>query len=213
MNKHCIIATIGSTSLHREWINNNSKFDLHLIVYDDSYELFKNDSPYVTASKGYKFKLIYNYLCSNPDLIEQYDYFYMPDDDISITSANIQKLFRFMKKYQLAVAQPAITNSFYSYPHTAKYKDSILRHTNFVEIMQPCFSREALKKVLFTFDETISGWGIDFHWGKILNYTEYNMAIIDDIDSIHTRPVQSNHHQELSGYMKKYNLSFDIYSS
>lgn len=211
MNKHCVLAAIGSTSLHREWIKKKSSFDLHLIVYDDSYELFKNDSPYVTASKGYKFKLIHNYLCNNPELIEQYDYFYMPDDDISITSTNIQKLFRFMKKYQLAVAQPAIANSFLSYRHTKKHEDSVLRYTNFVEIMQPCFSREALKKVLFTFDETISGWGIDYHWGKILDYTQMNMAIIDDISSEHTRPVQSDHRQELFNYMKKYNLNFNIY--
>lgn len=108
MNKHCVLITIGASSLHRKWIKKKSLFDLHLIVYDDSYELFKNDSPYVTASKGYKFKLIYNCLYNNPDLIDQYDYFYMPDDDVSITSTNIQKLFRFMKKHQLVLAQPAI---------------------------------------------------------------------------------------------------------
>lgn len=211
MNKHCVLAAIGATSLHRQWISKRSTFDLHLIIYDNSYELFKNDSSYVTASKGYKFKLIHDYLYSNPELIDQYEYFYMPDDDISINSVNIQKLFRFMKKYQLAVAQPAISNSFFSYRHTTRYENSILRYTNFVEIMQPCFSREALKKVLFTFNETISGWGIDYHWGKILDYTQMNMAIIDDISSEHTRPVQSDHRQELFNYMKKYNLNFNIY--
>lgn len=147
MNKYCVIAAVGKTSLHPQWICKRSKFDLHLIVYDDSYELFKNDSLYVTEVKGCKFKLIYNYLRSNPNLISQYDYFYMPDDDISINSANIKRL-----------AQPAIANSYYSHDHTAKNKDFLLRFTNFVEIMQPCFSREALKKVLFTFDESKSGW-------------------------------------------------------
>lgn len=213
MKKNCVLATVGATSLHRQWINIRSKFDLHLIVYDDSYELFKNDTPYVTISKGYKFKLIYNYLCDNPELINQYDYFYMPDDDVSINSVKIQKLFRLMKKHQLVLAQPAIANSFYSFRHTTIQKDSILRYTNFVEIMQPCFSREALKKVLFTFDETISGWGIDYHWGKILDYTQMNMGIIDDISSEHTRPVQSDHRQELFNYMKKYNLNFNIYTT
>lgn len=213
MNKHCVLAAIGATSLHRQWISKRSKFDLHLIVYDNSYELFKNDTPYVIASKGYKLKLIYDYLTSNPHLIDQYDYFYMPDDDISINSTNIQKLFKFMKEYQLAVAQPAIANSFLSYLHTKRHEDSVLRYTNFVEIMQPCFSREALKKVLFTFNETVYGWGIDYHWGIILNYTQKNMAIIDDITSKHTRPVQSDHREELFNYMKKYNLNFYIFST
>ena len=211
MNKHCVIAAVGKTSLHPQWICKRSKFDLHLIVYDDSYELFKNDSLYVSEFKGYKFKLIYNYLRSNPNLINQYDYFYMPDDDISINSANIKRLFKYMKIFKLDLAQPAIANSYYSHDHTAKHKDFLLRFTNFVEIMQPCFSREALKKVLFTFDESKSGWGIDYHWGVILDFTKMNMAVIDDVTSEHTRPVQSDHHQELNDYMKKYSLSFDIY--
>ncbi|OQD42711.1 hypothetical protein BUL40_09320 [Croceivirga radicis] len=213
MNENCVMAAVGKSSLHREWVDENSKFDLHLIIYDDSYGLYKNDTPYVTTDKGYKFKLIYDYLSRNPDLIDRYNYIYMPDDDISIDSSSIKKLFNLMDKYQLASAQPAIANSFYSYPHTTKHKDSILRYTNFIEIMQPCFSQEALKKVLFTFNETKSGWGIDFHWGIILDYTQMNMAIIDDIGSNHTRPVQSDNREELHEYMTKHDLSYDIYST
>lgn len=213
INKHCVLAAVGTSSLHRQWINHESTFDLHLIVYDDSYELFKSDSPYVTRNTGYKFKLIYNYLKDNEKLMDQYDFFYMPDDDISIDYHNIQKLFDYMEKYELAAAQPAIANSYFSHPHTFQQENSIMRYTNFVEIMQPCFSRDALRKVLYTFNESISGWGIDFHWGIILNYTEYTMAIIDDIYSLHTRPVQSSHHQEMLDYMKKYDLSFDIYTT
>lgn len=212
MNRNCVIAAVGKTSLHRQWVNKYSKFDLHLIVYDDSYELFKNDCLNVSSIQGYKFKLIYDYLQSNPKLINQYDYFYMPDDDISINSNNIKKLFKYMKIFKLDLAQPAIANSYYSHDHTAKHKDFLLRFTNFVEIMQPCFSRDALKKVLFTFNESISGWGIDYHWGVILNYTKMNMAVIDDVFSEHTRPVQSDYHQELYDYMKKYDLSYNIYN-
>ncbi len=212
-NKHCVLTAAGASSLHREWINEESTFDLHLIIYDDSYELFKTDSPYVFVNKGFKFKLFYKYLTENEKLMEQYDFFYMPDDDISIDYHNIQKLFDYMEKYELAVAQPAITNSFFSHKHTFRQENSILRYTNFVEIMQPCFSRDALKKVLFTFNESISGWGIDFHWGILLNYAEYNMAIIDDVISIHTRPVQSSHYPEMQEYMAKYNLSSDIFST
>ncbi|KQX10216.1 DUF707 domain-containing protein [Flavobacterium sp. Root420] len=213
VNKYCVLAAVGTSSLHHQWINHENTFDLHLIVYDDSYELFKSDSTYVTKNKGYKFKLIYNYLKDNEKLIDQYDFFYMPDDDISIDCYNVQKLFDYMEKYELSAAQPAIANSYFSHPHTFQQENSILRYTNFVEIMQPCFSRDALRKVLYTFNESTSGWGIDFHWGIILNYTEFTMAIIDDVYSVHTRPVRSSHHQEMLDYMKKYNLSFDIFTT
>ena len=214
-NKYCIVAAVGRSSLHQEWINEGKGgvFDLHLIVYDDSYDIFKLDTPYITASKGYKFNLIQDYLNKNPHVMKQYDYFYMPDDDISIDYNNIKKLFNYMQEYKLAIAQPAIANSFYSYPHTTRKNNSTLRYTSFVEVMQPCFSRSALEKVLFTFNGTKSGWGIDFHWGKLLDYTKQNMAIIDDVYSEHTRPVQSNHHKEMKQYMEQYNLSYKIYCS
>lgn len=213
MIKCCIIAAIGELSLHRKWITKSSRFDLHLIVYDGSYETFKSDSTHVTHAKGYKFKLIYDYLNEKPNIIDQYNYFYMPDDDILIHSAGIHKLFWYMKNYELAIAQPAIANSYYSHSHTLRVPNSKIRYTNFVEIMQPCFSQEALKQVLFTFNASRSGWGIDFHWGKILDFSKMNMAIIDDVVSIHTRPVQSNHHQDLTEYLNKYNLDREIYST
>lgn len=207
MHTCCVIAAVGESSLHRKWINKLPKFDLHLIVYDDSYEKFKTDSMYVTKAKGYKFTLIHDYLHNRPEIIDLYNYFFMPDDDILINTAGIHKLFRYMQKYNLAIAQPAIANSNYSHHHTLKDPASKIRFTNFVEIMMPCFSKEALIKVLHTFAATKHGWGIDFHWGKIVEYRRMNMAIIDDIISLHTRPVRSKYHEELNDYVKRNNLS------
>lgn len=59
MKKYCVLAAVGAGSLHREWIGKHAKFDLHLIVYDDFYEKFRMDTPFISESKGYKFKLIY----------------------------------------------------------------------------------------------------------------------------------------------------------
>jgi len=201
---------VGKESLHREWLHKKALFDLHLIVYDDSYEIYKDDSTFITQSKGQKFKLIYEYLTQHPDLFDQYDYFYCPDDDILINHDQIHRLFNCMFHYKLDIAQPAIFNSFWSYPHTAKHSNSILRYTNFVEIMQPCFSRAAIQKVLFTFNENESGWGIDFHWGKLVNFRKKNMAIIDDVISVHTRLVRSSHQQELNEYLLKHQLNRKI---
>jgi len=212
MIKSCIISAVGKGSLHQYWIDQlNNEYDLHLIVYDDSYDAYKDDSSFVVSSKGQKFKLIFGYLNENRQLLEKYDYYYFPDDDIFIDYVNIRKLFTFMADFQLAIAQPALTSSFFSHPITVRQSKSILRYTNFVEIMQPCFSNEALNKVLFTFNENSSGWGIDYHWGKLIDYKKYNMAIIDDITSIHTRPVGFSYQTELNmgelnNYLKKFNL-------
>jgi hypothetical protein len=205
--KHCVISAVGKNSLHRNWVKRSPKFDLHLIVYDDSFDTFKFDSPFVNQDKGYKFKLIYRYLKANKHLFDQYDYFYLPDDDIDIDTENIHRLFWYMKEYGLAIAQPAIDNSYYTFKHTTKFSCSLLHYTNFVEIMQPCFSKDALLKVLFTFNGNESGWGIDYHWGRIVDFGQYNMAIIDDVVSIHTRPVSSNNFKDCYNYIRLYDLN------
>ncbi|WP_167294675.1 DUF707 domain-containing protein [Pedobacter sp. SG908] len=212
MKKNCIIAAVGRGSLHKTWLHEeHPNIDIHLIVYDDSFEDFQFDTPFIQQAYGSKFKLINDYLTD--ELIAKYEYFYLPDDDVLIDHANIDLLFQCMKEFRLSAAQPAICNEFYSFGHTFKRENSVIRFTNFVEIMQPCFSREALKKVQFTFSETLSGWGIDYHWGVILDFKKYNMAILDIVDSEHTRPVRSNYQAELDNYLLKYNLKKDIYST
>ena len=213
LKKYCVISAVGKSSLHREWIKENSDFDLHLIVYDDSYNKFYNDTDFISYQRGYKFKLVYDYLIKNPVYLEKYEYFFVPDDDIRMDAANIYKLFCVMQEQELEIAQPALSDSYYSYEHIMKQKGVLMRYTNFVEMMIPCFSRNALKKTLFTFDENISGWGIDFHWSKLIGFTGKEMAVIDDLHCVHTRPVQScseRNVNELDHYTQKYNLLREI---
>jgi len=213
IKKYGVFSAVGNQSLHHNWISSMYDFDLHLIVYDHSLEKYINDTKYITEGRGYKFKLIYEYLLKNPEFLEIYDYYYIPDDDILIDSYNISKLFDYMEKYNLKIAQPALYDSYYTFSHTIRERHSILRFTNFVELMQPCFSRETLKKVLFTFNENKSGWGIDYHWGKIISSKGDEMAIIDDVKSVHSRPISSynfENRRELNEYLKKYKLNSEI---
>lgn len=67
--RNCVISAVGRSSLHREWTRGECHFDLHLVVYDDSYGEFVNDAPFVCRMKGYKLKLVYRYLLSNPEVL------------------------------------------------------------------------------------------------------------------------------------------------
>ncbi len=210
-SKNCVISPVGKQSLHKNWIGEDADYDLHLIVYDDSFENYKADSKYVIEDRGFKFKLLYRYLIKNQWILKKYDYFYFPDDDIDIDLNNVNKLFKYMKEYSLDIAQPAVANSYIIFPITTRALDTVLRYTNFIEVMQPCFSLEALKKILFTFNANNSGWGIDYHWGNLVDFRNYNMAVIDDVYSVHTRPVSSNHVQDLKDYIKLYDLSLEVF--
>lgn len=207
--RNCVISAVGKNSLHKAWINGYSNFDLHLIVYDDSLDLFRNDTKYVCHIRGYKLKVIYKYLEANPQFKKIYDYFFFPDDDILMNTVTINALFDAMHHYHLNIAQPALKMSYYTWPHTLYDRYNKLRYTNFVEMMVPCFSHEALQKVLFTFNENETGWGTETHWALLIGATQHDMAIIDEVSVVHTRPIQSGqeiHLRDLSAYLQKYKL-------
>lgn len=212
-HSNCVISAVGRNSLHRMWLTGECNFDLHLVVYDDSMEEFRGDTEYICHIKGYKLRVIYRYLEMYPELKERYDYFFFPDDDIQMDAAAINALFEAMRRYRLQIAQPALSMSYYTWSHTLQDRYCKLRYINFVEMMVPCFSREALRKVLFTFNENETGWGTETHWPVLIDASQRDMAVIDEVSVVHTRPIQSGqaiHNRELAAYLRKYNLSTKV---
>lgn len=211
--RDCVIAAIGKDSLHQNWIKGYKNFDLHLIIYDDSYDKYKNDTEYICSMKGYKLKLVYKYMNRHPEYLEKYEHFFIPDDDILMDSQNINNLFMLMRGYNLQIAQPGLSDSYYTYPHTLRNKLSVLHYTSFVEMMLPCFSKNALRKVLHTFNANESGWGTEWHWPILIDSNQKDMAVIDCLKAIHTRPVQSYRPQNVkegNDYVKQHRLNTSI---
>ena len=190
--KNCVISAVGRGSLHREWLKGKEEpcFDLHLMVYDKSFSDFFSDADFITYRKGQKLKLLYFYLSCHPEYVDEYEYFFIPDDDILADADTINKLFYLMRKYSIEIGQPSLSESYCTYPHTLRDHMCILRYTNFVEMMVPCFSRNALKAVFRTFNAGKNGWGIEWHWPILIKSTCSDMAVIDDVCVVHTRPVR-----------------------
>lgn len=212
LRKNCVISAVGRNSLHKHWLTNreNRTFDLHLIVYDDAFSDFYDDADFLSLRKGFKLKLIYDYLKSHQDYLEHYSYFFFPDDDIMTDTQSIEELFVVMELYSLKIAQPALKHSYITYPVTLQEHYFTLRYTNFVEMMLPCFSREALKTVIFTFNENESGWGTEFHWPILIKTNRKDMAIIDSVPMTHTQPVKegrTNNEKELHAYLRKFHIT------
>lgn len=211
--KNAVFVPVGKDSLHRQLLKGDADFDLHLLIYDGSYNKFCNDSDFVACDAGYKMDMTYRYLHRHPDFFEKYEYFFLLDDDIVISTEDVNRLFSMMREYQLKIAQPSLVMSYYTYKHTAFHPFYILRYTNFVEMMMPCFSRDALKAVLPTFEQKIRWCGIEMHWPVLVGSNHKDMAIVDAVSAKHTRPVQSwNSLSQLQqeNYLKKHNLSWSI---
>ena len=211
--KNAVFVPVGKDSLHRQLLKGDADFDLHLLIYDGSYNKFCNDSDFVACDAGYKMDMTYRYLHRHPEFFEKYEYFFLLDDDIVISTEDVNRLFSMMREYQLKIAQPSLVMSYYTYKHTAFHPFYILRYTNFVEMMMPCFSRDALKAVLPTFEQKIRWCGIEMHWPVLVGSNHKDMAIVDAVSAKHTRPVQSwNSLSQLQqeNYLKKHNLSWSI---
>jgi hypothetical protein len=152
------------------------------------------------------------------EIIDKYDYVFIPDDDLSLSGADIKRLFEITEKYNLWLSQPSIIG-YFSIPLTISAPYNILRFTNYVEIMCPCFSIETLQKVHHTFNHNKSCWGIDLLWTHTLNDPKDKIAIIDDVAAIHTRPIYNgdnysnnniqNPYDDILEICKKYKIKED----
>lgn len=210
---NCVISSIGSSNLHKEWTEGVCEFDLHLLIYDESLEENTLDTPFVSRQKGYKLKNVHKYLMDNPWILDKYDYFFIPDDDILMDPERINRLFHLMRQYKLRIAQPSLIHSYFLWGHTLHDPYCKLRYTNYVEMMVPCFSKEALQKVLFTFNENETGWGTEAHWASLINSSKTDMGIIDEISIVHTRPIQSGlqiHRKEAAEYLRKHHVVLNV---
>lgn len=210
---NCVFIPTGQDSLHRQLLKGKADFDLHLLIYDKSYNKWCNDTTFIGTDSGYKMDMTYRYLQRHRDYLEHYEYFFLLDDDIEISTEEVNKLFSYMREYRLRIAQPSLVMSYYTYEHTLHNPTCKLRYTNFVEMMMPCFSREALKLVLPTFEKKVRWMGIEWHWSLLVNTNKRDIAVVDDVKAIHGRPLQSwskECYQLMETYMKVHHLSRDI---
>lgn len=185
MGKNLVISTVSNTSLHHLWTPSHN-YDSFLIYYDEGTG-YKGQSTFYQRAKGYKYHLIKDAVENLPNLFE-YDYIWLPDDDIATNSEDICSLFEYMEEYKLHLAQPSIMG-YYGVDITLHQKGSKIRFTNWVEIMCPCFSLKALLECKQSFKENNCGWAIERIWNRLLGHPKNKIAIIDDVIVIHTRPV------------------------
>lgn len=225
--KYLVVCCAGENSLHCNWIREqkDKNFDLLIIYYGSQPSQWKDTSEYYFKAKGLKPELISKIFHENKPIFEKYDYIWIADDDIYTDTQTINKLFSIVSRYKLDLAQPSLHNSSYiALSITQQRPKYFMRYTNIVEVMVPVFSRNALFQLSPTFLESKSMWGLDWVWPALINpgFKKNNVAIIDHISVIHTRPVnrQSGWYQDLGvspddekkKTLEKYNLTTDKYS-
>lgn len=103
--------------------------------------------------------------------LKQYERFAFLDDDLEISTDQINRLFRVGEALRLPLYQPALTvGSVAGWPFLKQQAANGVRKVPMVEVMCPFFSRAALEKCLETFDLNLSSWGLDLYvWLKTVD--------------------------------------------
>jgi hypothetical protein len=194
-----VLARVGQNSLHPRWLDGSSarNWDLRLVPYqpvDVHPELGWHVGDVVPGPKWTGLRHALNAW----DGWRDYDYIWLPDDDILAAQETINQMFEVARAMDLTLFGPALDErSYYAHFSTMRNARFHGRWVGFVEIMVPGFRRSALEELLFTLDlgETGWGWGLDSVWPKLLDYA--NVGIIDGLPVQHTRPVGEMRDAEL----------------
>jgi hypothetical protein len=211
--RNLIISAVGDESLHNEWIDGDAQFDLALIYYGNNETIAKSyekEAKWLVRLKGMKYHLIDQFLHQYPSIIGDYDFVWLPDNDVSISTDAINQLFTIAKEQQLELCQPAMTG-YLSHPITKPSPRLLLRYTNFIEVLAPLMSAKSLPILQESFTLNYSGWGFDYLWPYLLGNPRNTIAIIDAITMRHTKPVGNDYSRfpthpkkELKNLLKKY---------
>jgi len=116
----------------------------------------------------------------------------------------INEFFHIARTFKLNLSQPALHDLNVEHKILIQRPSMLLRYTNFVEIMAPLLSIQALLHLMPTLDnnEIKSAWGLDFVWPYLLN--NQNVAVIDKTPMTHTRPVTAFNPD--SNFYRKFNI-------
>ena len=194
--RNLVVVRAGGKSLHHGWLDEPYKtrsWDLIVSYFSDEAFAAHDPQPGVSAVliKGGKWNGLFETLSAMPELAT-YAYIWLPDDDIATTGTTINAMFEEAAAQELAVCQPALTrNSYYSHFLFMQNSAFRLRYTNYVEIMVPCLRADILAQALPLFENTMSGYGLDYLWCRMAGAGRHKAAILDEIAVHHTRPVGS----------------------
>lgn len=149
---------------------------------------------------GGKWIGICNLLQTHPELLNEYEYFWFPDDDIETSPEDISQFLKLAQNEGFKLAQPSLTpQSVYAYRLTISNPRFNFRRTNFVELMMPLIHRDLLLQLLPIMSDKHAALGVDWVWHTWVSSPMKQVAIVDSVQMGHYRP----RNKHLVSQMKK----------
>lgn len=187
MRKNLLVVRAGEPSMHPEWDDGSPRnFDLMVSYYHPTIEPFEDDSEYQHRCEGPPWKGNADVCKKHAELLTSYDFVAFADDDILTTYTDMSRLFDICSWYGLSLATPAITVN--SVPDLEPRSGLLLRYMDRCDLICPVFGMAALVRLMSTFSESQSGWGLPHLWAHMCARPFFTTAVVDDVVVRHMRP-------------------------
>lgn len=153
-------------------------FDVVAYVYSGTGKALPGLVDYHFDRAGFKFDNFYHFAMRHD--LSVYRSVWLVDDDVEMSSADVDALFEIVSRNGLHLAMPAY-DTLFNWDIALVDENYMLRYTNFVENGATLFSAGALERCLDTMATAGSGWGADFVWPMLLGFPPKGIAIIDEL--------------------------------
>lgn len=163
---------------------------------------------YVFFQKGTKFTAMWMLWARHRAILEGYEHVLFLDDDVETTCGALNRLFAECRTHGLDLAQMALTADSSCNWRELFAREGVTgpRSLSAVEIMMPVLSARALRWIAPTFGASVSGFGLDLAWGKIVRDAGGRIAVLDEVRATHSRPVDQNGGAYYS-YLRRHGLN------
>jgi len=159
--------------------------------YYDASGMRRGVGDYVFSQKGTKFSAMTLLLRRFPEIFDAYDHVLFIDDDIETSAEDLNALFETCRRHSLDLAQMSLTEGS-ACNWDALFADERgqeVRPVSAVEIMMPVLSRRARRWIAPTLGQSVSGFGLDLVWGKLVSEKGGRIAVLDGVSATHARGV------------------------
>mgnify|MGYP001348993591 CR=1 FL=1 len=160
-------------------------FDFWVTYYGQGEMRYKNMADYYCVRKGSKWQNLYDVFKRWPEIIRQYESIFVTDDDIIISTEQINRLFEIRKQFDLWLCQPAFDlRGKISHPITEIKPQYFMRYTNFVENTCPLFRTDKLEQFMEVYDPSLCAGGVDYWYMDVLKQNPFSSRRVSVIDAI-----------------------------
>lgn len=211
MKENLLFVSAGDNAQLIQWIGKRVNYDLYVIYYGDNHKQYKK-MPWLECRKGSKFQNFKYFYQTYPEIINNYERFFILDDDFVMNLDQINELFEFSYEYDLDICGPSLhPASKVSHQLTRNNPKLKLAYTNFVEVGAMLFSKKALVNLMNNLSYDLIGWGIDYLavWSNGIN-KKNKYAICHTVKAVNPDDVCKGGKKELS-YVNNWQIREQIW--